>query len=402
MKLFALLFVVAGCRDAEIVRAPTTTEAPAARWQIVTSEATLTPLDWKTAQVTVPNGAERLSVELSLTGGDVDLVVARQGDEEAACREVGWDGLICEVEDPAPGLWTIDLTSTDGADAAGLIITTEGDPAETFLLGRLDMDFGHDLIVDVPDALGELTAELRGSQPKITPDTASCNGNACSLLFPAPGPVGVECTGGADLQVFWNPARRLFEGDVNGSEEFAVERAYDRIEARGPAGQVALLHGGEVVCQGERGCSVDAPATGGWTVRSAVPGEVIVGGSVTMLAAPPSPPDVVEQVPEDQGNDRFSAQVVSDFTTIDAELTTRDQDWFLLQIRGPVRVLTYGPTDTIGTAYDARGEELVSDDDSGVDQNFTLEVDDGYGVWIQVTGFGANTEGRYSLVIGRP
>lgn len=404
LRALPLLFALTACHQNTIERAPVETPAPAGeRWGVETGAVQLEPGAWRTVELTVPHGAQRLEVVLGMEAGDVDLVVGRRGADAPSCEDVGWDGLLCRVEAPEPGLWTVDLLSQDGAEGVALTLSTEGFPSEPFLLGSLDADFAESVHFEVPDVLGELTAELTGSVPQFEEGAeAACSGETCSVLFPVSGPLDLVCEGGRELDLFWHPARSLLDDVVQSSATFEVDRAYDRIEARADGDSpVTLALDGVVRCSGAGRCRVDAPETGTWTVDVEGERKVAVGGSVTMLPAPPAQDgDDEPPVPlADQGDDRFSAMLVDGDLELDASLTPGDKDWFLLEIDGRVRVTTYGTTDTQGVAIDRTGSVLLRDDDSGPDQNFEIVLESGQAVWVEVSGFSPRTEGDYHLVI---
>jgi hypothetical protein len=77
-----------------------------------------------------------------------------------------------------------------------------------------------------------------------------------------------------------------------------------------------------------------------------------------------------------------------------------DRDWYKFTIPaggGRITVYTEGAQDTLMTLYDADGEELTDDDDSGKDNNakITFNVPEG-AVYIKVSDYD-HARGRYSL-----
>ena len=106
---------------------------------------------------------------------------------------------------------------------------------------------------------------------------------------------------------------------------------------------------------------------------------------------------------DDHGNDRASATDVVLPSETSGEIDPGDdEDWFRFEVAasGGVTVETTGGLDTVGALYDADGNELAANDDSGT-RNFLIErtLDAGT-YYVRVTSYGSGT-GSYVLHLRR-
>lgn len=108
--------------------------------------------------------------------------------------------------------------------------------------------------------------------------------------------------------------------------------------------------------------------------------------------------------PEDQGGDRNSAQRVELPARVEAELTQRDEDFFVFRsgAAGMYRLETVSNIDTRCKLIDDAGNELSDNDDGGAGTNcridFELAAATTY--YFAVRGFVSTTTGPYTAVIG--
>ena len=81
---------------------------------------------------------------------------------------------------------------------------------------------------------------------------------------------------------------------------------------------------------------------------------------------------------DDYGDDISSAAPVTSSWVVPGNLeTSDDEDYFSIPVGGvgTIQAITTGNTDTIGYLYDSDGNELTSDDDGGMDENFNFSYD---------------------------
>ena len=108
-------------------------------------------------------------------------------------------------------------------------------------------------------------------------------------------------------------------------------------------------------------------------------------------------------IPDDHGNDQASAAPVTSGMAVEGNIEPGDdEDWFSIEASraGQIKASTTGTTNTIGTLFNSRGDELTTDDDSGADTNFAISYDlmDAGTYYLRVTSSGSET-GMYSLTI---
>ena len=112
-------------------------------------------------------------------------------------------------------------------------------------------------------------------------------------------------------------------------------------------------------------------------------------------------------IADDHGNERASATRATSGTAIDGNIETGDdEDYFSIQVTGTndlvtLTATTTGMTNTIGTIYDSRGNQLATDDNSGEDMNFDVSAKipgPGSTFYIKVASEGTAT-GEYSLTV---
>ena len=104
---------------------------------------------------------------------------------------------------------------------------------------------------------------------------------------------------------------------------------------------------------------------------------------------------------DDHANDRSGATLLALNSSLAGEIeTSRDEDWFRVETSGRrhLRVRTTGSLDTVGTLFDASGQRLASDDDSGSSANFALEAEVPAGVYyVRVRGYDEDETGSYTI-----
>lgn len=106
-----------------------------------------------------------------------------------------------------------------------------------------------------------------------------------------------------------------------------------------------------------------------------------------------------ERGSDDHGDARRSATRWSG-RPISGAITVGDEDWFLLRITTPVRLLiaTEGTLDTVCTLLDRAGEVVEEDDDSGGEQNCSLLTPRRPGLYyVRLKGSTQEAEGSYTL-----
>ena len=110
----------------------------------------------------------------------------------------------------------------------------------------------------------------------------------------------------------------------------------------------------------------------------------------------------VTSTSSDHGNGRDSATMVTAGTAITGNIDPgTDEDYFsiLLNESGTLRAVTTGNTNTMGTLYDSDGDELDTDDNSGMDENFNVSYQVTSGIhYVRVASSGTGT-GMYSLTV---
>ena len=105
----------------------------------------------------------------------------------------------------------------------------------------------------------------------------------------------------------------------------------------------------------------------------------------------------------DHGNDRASATTVAIPSTTAGTLTSRDRDYFRIEISqaGSLLLETTSGIDTYGTLFDSDGSRITLNDDGGSNFNFRISrFSIGAGVYyLEVRGFQPSTTGAYSLEV---
>ena len=108
-----------------------------------------------------------------------------------------------------------------------------------------------------------------------------------------------------------------------------------------------------------------------------------------------------EPAGDDHANDRSGSTPLALNSSLAGEIEiSGDEDWFRVETGGRrhLRVRTTGSLDTFGTLFDASGQQLASDDDSGSGLNFALEEEVPAGVYyVRVEGFGSSDTGTYTV-----
>ena len=102
----------------------------------------------------------------------------------------------------------------------------------------------------------------------------------------------------------------------------------------------------------------------------------------------------------DHGNSRGGATRVAVPSNTPGRLTSRDVDYFRINVSrsGRLEVYTSGSTDTYGSLESASGSTLARNDDGGTRQNFRIVRSVSRGTYyIRLRGFNSNTTGNYTL-----
>jgi hypothetical protein len=106
---------------------------------------------------------------------------------------------------------------------------------------------------------------------------------------------------------------------------------------------------------------------------------------------------------DDHGNSlAMATRIEPNTSTVGVLEIGSDRDAFRIEllIDGLLVIETTGDTDTVGTLFNASGEELATDDDSGADSNFSIsQVLPAGTYFVIVTGFNDATVGTYTLNI---
>ncbi|MCB9673652.1 MAG: M12 family metallopeptidase [Alphaproteobacteria bacterium] len=105
---------------------------------------------------------------------------------------------------------------------------------------------------------------------------------------------------------------------------------------------------------------------------------------------------------DDHGDTAADATPVQAGSTTVGTIEAGDDDFFRISVTPGhhVTIETTGATDTFGHLQSTDGTELATDDDTGADRNFKLELDATASAYIvRVRGYSATTTGGYQLVV---